>query len=130
MNTRAVLEGHPRKPTFNLDELARCIEALADCGAACSACADAYLQESDVAQRVPCIQACLDCADVCLAALRVVSRPGPGTHNWERMLEACRAACEVCAKICEKHADAHCGPCAAACRDCDKACETLMSVAS
>ena len=51
---------------FNVDAgmLAAAIEALSDCGRACTACADDCLSEQNVAELTKCIGLCLDCADV------------------------------------------------------------------
>jgi hypothetical protein len=128
-----MLDTYPR--SFNLDAttLAQAIDALADCGQACTACADACLSEEGVADLVKCIRLDLDCADLCDTTARVLSRQTEYDANITRSLvEACRQSCKSCGDECEQHAShhEHCRVCAEACRRCEQACEQLLSAMS
>lgn len=107
--------------------LAEAIDALATCGQACTACADACLDEYNLER--DCIVACLTCADVCDVAVRLLSR----NARWDRTVvaavaEAAAKACSACATHCEHHADTakHCGVCAEACRRAERATQQLL----
>lgn len=108
--------------------LAEAIDAVDSCAQACTACADACLDEYNL-QR-DCVSACLTCADVCELTTRVLSR----TSRWDRtvvsaVVEACAKACSACATHCEHHADTakHCGVCAEACRRAERATQQLLA---
>src|SRR5437764_15213039 len=93
-----MLEAHPRAITLDRDLLLRCIEACADCAAACTSCADADLGEPDVQQLVRCVRLCLDCADVCGATGRILIRQTePDLGVLHAAIEACAVACRACA---------------------------------
>jgi hypothetical protein len=110
--------------------LARCIDECFDCSQTCTACADACLSETGVADLVKCIRTCLDCADICDTTGRVLSRHTGYDANLTRaMLQACLTACRSCGDECERHAQMHehCRVCAQACRRCEQACQELIS---
>ncbi len=127
---KQMLDTYPR--SFNLDAglLAAAIDALADCGQACDACADACLGEQDVANLVKCVRLNLDCADVCATTKRVLSRQTEYDANVTRALvQACVASCRACGDECEQHGEhgmEHCRVCAEACRRCEQACTQLL----
>ncbi|MGI8597149.1 MAG: four-helix bundle copper-binding protein [Thermoleophilaceae bacterium] len=105
------------------------MDALGECGQACTACADSCLSEEGIEQLGKCIRLDLDCADVCAATLRVLSRQHEYDATVTRaLLEACRTACRACAEECESHADhhEHCRLCAESCRRCEQACDELL----
>lgn len=129
MTITDVLTDHPARETFDLDELAACIDACLACTATCSSCADACLSEDDPAAMRRCIQTDLDCADICAATARVLARPSPTGHAWRALVEACAQACTECADECSQHDHAHCRRCADACRRCADACRALLAVA-
>jgi hypothetical protein len=108
--------------------LAEAIEAISGASQACTACADACLDEYNLHR--DCVTACLTCADVCDVTARVLSR----SARWERtiaavLVEACARASSSCASHCEHHADTakHCGVCAEACRRAERACQQLLT---
>lgn len=68
-------QAHPSKPDVDVTALAEAIQACFDCVQACTADADADLDELDVRTMVRCIHLCLDCADVCLATGKILA-PG------------------------------------------------------
>jgi hypothetical protein len=112
--------------------LAATIDALNDCGQACTADADADLREDDVDSMITCIRLCLDCADVCTATVGVISRRAAYDQAVTGpLLEACAATCARCGEECERHADthSHCRVCAEACRRCEQACRDLLAAA-
>jgi hypothetical protein len=128
--TQEMLETYPR--SFNLDArlLSSTIEALVECSATCTQCADSCLSEGDVAALAKCIRLNLDCADVCAATGRVLSRQTEYDANVSRtLLEACIAVCRSCGDECEGHADhmEHCRLCADSCRRCEEACRELLA---
>jgi hypothetical protein len=128
-HAKEMLDAAPGGVTLEIDEVAAAIDACLDCGQACTACADADLFESDVAEMDVCIARCVTCADVCEVAARVLSRPGAWEHLVvHRLLEACVRQCAVCAEECERHADHHhhCAICAGVCRACEQACRELL----
>ena len=127
---KPMLDAYPREFPLDADQLAQTIEAVIDCGQACSACADSCLSEDMVAELGKCIRLDLDCADVCDATARVLSRQHEYDANLTRpQLEACIAACKSCGDECERHAEhmAHCRVCAESCRRCEEACRELLS---
>ncbi len=127
---RPMLDSYPREFPLDADLLARTIDALAECGQACTACADSCLSEEGVAELGKCIRLDLDCADVCAATLRVLSRQHEYDANVTRaLLEACRTACRACGDECEHHADhhEHCRLCAESCRRCEQTCDELLA---
>ena len=130
--TDQMLETSPRD--FEVDKilLARCIDACADCGQACTLCADDCLGEQGrVEEMVKCIRTNLDCADVCAATGRVLSRQTEYDANVTRaVLQACVAACRSCGDECAQHGEhgmEHCRICAEQCRRCQQACEELLA---
>ena len=104
-----------------------CLEACVEGLVACEMCADACLDEKDVAMMAMCIRLDRDCADACATAVRVMARGGPLVTE---VCSACAAACDACAAECEKHAKhhEHCRLCAEACRKCAEECRRMASV--
>ena len=49
MSFRAIVELHPLPGSDFREALVRCAEECLDCGASCTACADASMSESDLA---------------------------------------------------------------------------------
>lgn len=129
MHVQQMIATHPHVGGQPNEPLVRAIEALLDCGQACTGCADACLGESQVAELVQCIRACLDCADVCRATAVLASRrSGSDERLMSRMLEVCAQACRMCGEQCEGHAGhmEHCRICADACNGCERACREAL----
>jgi hypothetical protein len=130
MRFQEIIELHPNPTSVDRGVLLRCIEECLDCGASCSACADASLSESDVHEMARVIRLCADCADACEATGRIVARQtAPSRESMRTMLEACAAACIACAEECDLHAahHEHCRVCAEVCRLCKSACDDLLA---
>jgi hypothetical protein len=112
------------------NDLAEAIDALTNCAAACTACADACLGEEHVDQMRACIRSDLACADLCDVTARFLTRTGgydiPVVRN---LLEATIKACSTCGEICESHADMHkhCRVCADACRRVEQAAQRILT---
>jgi hypothetical protein len=126
---REMLAAAPGEVELGLEEVAAAIDASLDCLQSCTSCADASVNEEDVAAMRKCIGLCLDCADVCDATARTLSRQVRyDKFLVQRLLEACVRACASCADECEKHAahHEHCRICAEVCRACEKACRALL----
>lgn len=88
-----------------------------DCGASCTACADATLSESDSRELTSVIRVCLDRAKAFHATARVAIRQSsPDTRLVRATVEACATACDACAEDCDRHAEhhEHCRVCAEA----------------
>ena len=127
---QTMIQTHPAETGVDRDQLARVVDLLLACSAACTVCADACLAEEHVADMRRCIRGDLDCADVCAATARVLSRQTAYDADVTRAtLQACVAACRACAEECASHAEMHehCRVCAQACRDCLQACEDLLA---
>ena len=127
---RQMLDSFPR--TFNVDAgvLAATIDALKDCGQACTADVADDLSEQNVTELLKCIRLCLDCADICAATVSVTSRRTEYDADvTEPLLQACAAICKSCGDECERHAQMHehCQVCAEACRRCERACRELVA---
>jgi len=130
MTFQGIVELHPQPTGVDRGALLRCIEDCLDCGASCTACADASLSESDVQEMVRSIRLCADCADACDATGRIVARQtDPDLELMRAMIRACSAACLACAEECERHAahHEHCRVCAEVCRRCKQACDELLT---
>jgi hypothetical protein len=130
MTFQEVIESHPQPTGLDRETLLRCVAECLDCGASCTACADADLAEDDVGEMVRCIRLCLDCADTCEATGRIVIRQtAPDLSLLRAMVEACSVACFACAAECDRHAahHEHCRLCAEACRRCKNACDDLLA---
>jgi hypothetical protein len=124
-----IIKLHPHPTEVDRDTLLRCIDECLDCGASCTACADASLSEPDVQEMLRVIRLCADCADECDATARVVTRQtAPDLSLMRTMIEACARACVVCAEECDLHAahHEHCRVCAEVCRRCKQACVNLL----
>jgi uncharacterized membrane protein len=129
MRFEEVIGLHPYPIDVDREARLRCVTQCLDCGASCTACADASLGEDDVRDMLRCIRLCLDCADTCTATARVVTRQTEADLAVMRaMVQACAAACDACADECERHADhhEHCRVCAEVCRQCKQACDDLL----
>ena len=130
MTFQRVFESHPQPTGLDHDVLLRCIAECLDCGASCTACADADLAEDDVKEMLRCIRLCLDCSDTCEATSRIVIRQtSPDLRVIRAMVEACSVACFACAEECDRHAahHEHCRHCSEACRRCKNACDDLLA---
>jgi hypothetical protein len=124
-----IIKLHPHPTEVDRDTFLRCIDECLDCGASCTACADASLSEPDVQEMLRVIRLCADCADECDATARVVTRQtAPDLSLMRTMIEACATACVACAKECDLHAahHEHCRVCAEVCRRCKQACDDLL----
>lgn len=66
--------------------LTEAIEALIECGNACTQCADACLSETDVQSMVKCIRLDLDCADICFAEIQAFRQSGASRQALMGML--------------------------------------------
>ena len=127
---RQMLDSYPGGINVDAGMLAATIDALNDCGQACTADADADLREQDVPHLVRCIRLCLDCADICAATVNVTSRQTAYDPTVTKpLLEACAVTCKSCGDECERHArlHAHCRVCLEACRRCEQACRDLLA---
>jgi hypothetical protein len=96
----------------------------------CATCADACLEEDDVADLVQCIRLLLDCSDICDATGRLIARAGRrDERTLEAMLEACARVCRACGAECAGHAETmrHCRVCADMCGRCAVACEAMTN---
>jgi hypothetical protein len=129
MTFQEIIELHPRPTGVDRAVLVRCIEECLDCGASCTACADASLSEADVEEMRRVIRLCADCADACDATGRIVARQtAPSVELMSTIVRACAAACLACAEECDRHAahHEHCRVCAEVCRRCKQACDDLL----
>lgn len=126
---RKMFSTHPN-PASDAGEAAfALVSAATECSAVCTTCADACLEESNVAELRGCIRTNLDCAEICAVTARLISRPGEQEKSvLQAQLEACAAACRACAEECERHAEHmdHCRICAEVCRRCAEACERMI----
>src|SRR5262245_41374867 len=105
MTFRQIVDKHPVTGSDFRDALLRCAEECLDCGASCTACADASLSESDVLELRSVIRACLDCADVCDSTARIATRQSsPDIRLIREAVEACATVCVACAEECDRHA--------------------------
>ena len=132
-DARRLLDAYSRAVSVDAGPLASAIEALMDCGQACTADADANLGETNVAEMVRCIRLCLHCADLCFLTARVASRLGEyEAAVLKPLLEACIAVCHDCGDECARHAGMHehCRVCGDACRRCEQACRDLLAALS
>lgn len=121
---------HPQRGGDIRDILLRCVEECLDCGASCTACADASLGEPDLQELRRVIRVCLDCADVCQATANVATRQTlPDARLVRSIISACAEACASCAEECDRHAmhHEHCRLCAEVCRRCKAACDHYLA---
>ncbi|MBB5802599.1 putative membrane protein [Saccharothrix ecbatanensis] len=128
-----MMDTYPAEINLDRSKLAATIDALIECAEACTACADACLSESSVAELTKCVRTNLDCADVCGTTARVLSRHTGYDANISRtLLEACAMVCKSCGDECASHASMHehCRVCAEACRACEQACLDLLAAMS
>ena len=127
--TGPMLRAYPGDLPLDPPLLTRAVDALVTCDEACTACADACLDEAGVAELTVCIRTCLDCADVSGTAVRVISRrTGYDAEISSSLLAAAVLASRACALECERHAGMHehCRICAEACRAAEAACRDLL----
>ena len=125
----AILTSHPAASDADIAVVAKFIESAFDCSQACTACADACLNEKDPKMLAFCIRTDLDCADITATTGRMLSRQTQ--PNWSLVhsqIETCALACRVCAEECERHAGKHehCRVCAEACRRCEEECRRVL----
>lgn len=124
-----MIRTNPATTVLAPDLLAECIAACAACAQSNVACADACLGEADPSALARCIRLNLDCGDVCTATERVLSRQQqPDVELLRKQLEACLRACVVCAEECEEHQSTHehCRVCAEACRQTEEVCQRTL----
>ncbi|MCC6457971.1 MAG: four-helix bundle copper-binding protein [Caldilineaceae bacterium] len=124
-----MIQTHPQPPRLAIEQLARAVQALNECAAVCTTCADACLAEQHVPQLVQCIRLNQDCADICRTTAAVLARPNnPDPNVLRSLLQTCQAICESCGSECERHAEMHehCRVCAESCRHCGQLCSELM----
>jgi hypothetical protein len=127
--TKPMLETYPQAINLDRAKLAGAIDALIACSEACTACADACLSETALADLTKCIRTNLDCADICATTARVLSRHTGYDANLSRaLLEACMVACRACGDECGRHAHMHehCRVCATACQEAERTCRDLL----
>jgi hypothetical protein len=130
MTFREIVALHPLPGSELREALLQCVEECLDCGASCTACADASLSESDVQEMIRVIRLCLDCADTCDATARIaVRQTSPDLGLLRAAIEACATACVACAEECDLHAahHEHCRLCAEVCRRCKAACDAVLA---
>src|SRR6266498_2446765 len=96
--TMAMLDADPSQPLLDKQLLARCIDTCLECGQACTACADADLDEQMVSDLVKCARLNLDCADMCQTTARVLTRQTGYDRDLTRaVVHACAPKCAVVA---------------------------------
>jgi hypothetical protein len=130
MTFREIVASHPVPPTDAREALLDCVRECLDCGASCTACADASLSEDDVQAMIRVIRLCLDCADLCDATARIaVRQTSPDIGLVRATVDACATACVACAEECDLHAahHEHCRLCAEECRRCKAACDAVLA---
>ena len=101
------------------------LDSMMKCITACENCADACLEESNVAEMMDCIRLDRDCADICTITARFIGR---GSSNAPALLQQCITLCKACEQECSKHQHAHCIACAEACKECRELCEEYSTV--
>lgn len=117
----AMLSSRINPPEYHLQDYAEALDALIECAAACTLCADACLGETGkVEQLRGCITMNLDCADVCATTVRLLSRQTqPPNQLIHAQMHACVVACQLCADQCAMHPmHKHCKICAEICHIC------------
>ncbi|HEY8452245.1 MAG: four-helix bundle copper-binding protein [Micromonosporaceae bacterium] len=127
---QAMLETYPSDIWLDRRLLAEGIATVVECSQTCTACADACLNEPDVADLTSCIRENLDCADICDVTGRVLSRhTGDNLTTTQAVLQACVAACRSCGDECARYAErhAHCRVTADECRRCLRICEEMLA---
>ncbi|TYP69966.1 four-helix bundle copper-binding protein [Aquimarina intermedia] len=106
---------------MNIDAL---ITTLYSCRKACLFCADACLDEEDIADMSTCIRLDHHCAILCATTADLLVQ---SYGNIDELLKLCIEACKACADVCSQHKHDHCQKCAASCRECITACENYLS---
>jgi hypothetical protein len=99
------------------------IRVLNECKATCEYCANACLDESNLAAMVSCIRLDTVCATVCGATASVLN---VSYGNADPLVNYCIEICRECAEECEKHEHEHCQLCARNCRACMDACKSYL----
>lgn len=107
--------------TMNIDSL---VNTLYTCRKACLLCADACLDEEDVAKMSACIRLDHTCAILCATTADLLVQ---SYTKIDELLKLCIDACRACADECGQHKHDHCQECAAACKECIAACENYLS---
>src|ERR1700748_3726920 len=92
--TREMLDAAPVPIPLGAEAVATAIDACLACAQSCTSCSNSCLAEEDVAELRRCIALCDECADVCIATMRVLSRPFEADHlTTHRLLSACVRTC-------------------------------------
>jgi hypothetical protein len=103
MTARDILQSVTVEPTFNVDELATCLQALADLDRDSTACAVAMTAGSGAQSAT---RAALDAADIAATAGRVLARGEAADLTVVKcVLEAAAVAAERSATECGAHAE-------------------------
>ena len=126
---REMLEASPVPIEFDLETVAKAIEACLTCAQTCTSCANSDVAEEEDAAMSRCAALCVNCADICTMTARILSRPFASDHRiTHHVLRACVLACTSSAEECERHAahHRHCATCAQACRACLHAGQELL----
>jgi hypothetical protein len=100
------------------------IHALGNCINACNYCADACLDEANVADMAQCIRTDRVCAEVCSSLNQVLAT---NYSNVEGLVKYCIEVCKDCKAECSNHEHQHCQDCADACGRCVEACEEYLA---
>ena len=104
----------------NLEKNEKLMEILHHCASVCYDCANACLNESDVAMLTNCIKLDLDCAEICQHTASFLAK---GSEFADQLLRVCVDICTACANECAKHDHMdHCRKCAETCRECAEMC--------
>jgi len=88
----------------------------------CNQCADACLEEPEIAKLRECIRLDMECAALCRSAAELMMIDG---KYADALCRLCAEICTACAEECDKHAKMgmeHCRVCAQACRQCAEEC--------
>ena len=106
-----------------MDNSMTLIKTLNNCVVQCNRCADACLDEDDVASIVDCIRTNRVCAEICNTTAKILATTYKDVGD---LLKYCHRLCTSCATECEKHEYQHCVECAEACRKCAAACKDML----
>ena len=96
------------------------IHALGNCINHCNYCADACLDEENIAMMKNCIRIDGVCAEVCSSLAQILAT---SYKDVQGLVDYCKTICEACADECSRHDHQHCKECAKACRECALACD-------
>ena len=122
-----ILADHPDRESFDFAELHRATQAASEAAIIAMAGADSELGRDPV-EMATCIRKCIDAADVCAVTAKLLARPAPRGHAWQKLVSACAAICAETAEECGQHQHVSTLRCAEACRECEKACQQLIAV--